>query len=161
MSPAGQARFPCRASKGLKSYEAWTQGPHRETFSGQDWNEIFSFIHVHSKSWTCGIYIFATQNKKIYDCMTLFLKWSDIGNLISTRVEDARVSKMCLLGTGHGRPRIHASLWVHPTTMKEPYCWIRGLLCSTVINVITTIYCYMNIYIIINNVLIIVIVILF
>ena len=62
MSPAGQARFPCRASKGLKSYEAWTQGPHRETFSGQGWNEISSFIHVHSKSWTCGIYLPLKKN---------------------------------------------------------------------------------------------------
>ena len=90
------------------------------------------------------------SKQKIYDCMTLFLKWSDIGNLISTRVEDVRVSKMCLLGTGHGRPRIHASLRVHPTTMKELYWWIRGLLCSTIINVITTLYSYMNIKYIIH-----------
>lgn len=46
-------------------------------------------------------HLFATQKKMLYDYTTLFLKWSDIGNLISTRVEDVRVSKMCLLGTGH------------------------------------------------------------
>lgn len=121
---------------------------------------LYSFIHVHSKSWKCGIYL--PLKKMLYDYMTLFLKWSAIGNLISTRVEDVRVSKMCLLGTGHGRPRIDASLWVHPTTMKEPYWWIRGLLCSTISNVITTILLYEYI---INNIiiyiLIIVIVILF
>ena len=46
-------------------------------------------------------HLFATPKKMLYDYTTLFLKWSDIGNLISTRVEDVRVSKMCLLGTGH------------------------------------------------------------
>ena len=120
------SEFPCRASKGLRSYEAWTQGRHRETSHHQvTGRAVLSFtlliakkrnVYVHP----CSLQImnmwhwFATKTRvtKLHQISPAILRCHRPFD------HPPRVSKMCLLGSGHGRPRLHASLWVHPTTMK-------------------------------------------